>query len=85
MDRVPELAPRLRVDAGRRFVEQQQLRFVHHAGREREALLPAAGERAGELIAPFGEADALQRFLDLLPARTQVVQARDEVEVLARS
>ena len=51
MDLVPELAPRLRVDAGRRLVEQQQLRLVHDAGGERQPLLPAAGQRAGQLVA----------------------------------
>ena len=49
VDLVPELAPRFRVDAGGRLVEEQKLRLVHDAGGEREALLPAAGERAGEL------------------------------------
>jgi hypothetical protein len=41
VDLLPEFAPRLRVDARGRLVEQQQLRVVQHAGREREALLPA--------------------------------------------
>jgi hypothetical protein len=48
---LPELAPRLRVDARGRLVEQQQLGLVQHARGEREALLPAAGQRAGELVA----------------------------------
>ena len=51
VDEVPELAPRLGVDAGGRLVEQQQLRLVQHAGGEREALLPAAGELARQLVA----------------------------------
>ena len=64
VDEVPELAPRLGVDAGGRLVEQQQLRFVQHAGGEREALLPAARELAGELVAAVAEAHALD---DLAP------------------
>src|SRR3954454_12943526 len=56
MDLLPEIAPRLRVDAGGRLVEEQQPRPVQHAGGEREALLPAARERAGELVAPCVEA-----------------------------
>ena len=52
VDLVPEFAPRLGVDAGGRLVEQQQLRLVHDAGGERQALLPAARQRAGELVAP---------------------------------
>ena len=42
VDLVPELAPRLRIDAGGRLVEKQELRPVHDAGGERQALLPAA-------------------------------------------
>ena len=42
VDQVPELAARLGVDAGRRLVEQQQLRLVQDAGGQRQPLLPAA-------------------------------------------
>ena len=49
VDLLPELAPRLRIDARGRLVEQQQLRLVEHAGGERQALLPAAGQLAREL------------------------------------
>ena len=58
VDHVPELAARLGVDAGGRLVEQEELRLVQDAGGEREALLPAAGELAGELAAPVGEPHA---------------------------
>ena len=50
MNLVPEIAPRLGIDACCRFVEQQQLRRMQHAGGEREALLPAAGQIAGQLL-----------------------------------
>ena len=50
---LPELAARLGIDAGGRLVEQQQLGLVQHARGERQALLPAARERPGEL-APRG-------------------------------
>ena len=43
VDLVPELAPRFWIDAGRRLVEQQELRARQRAGAEREPLLPAAG------------------------------------------
>ena len=61
VDLVPELAPGLRVDARGRLVEQQELRRVHDAGGEREALLPAAGELARELLAPRGQAEGGER------------------------
>ena len=44
---LPELAPRHRIDAGRRFVEQQQLRLVDQRAGERELLLHAAGQAVG--------------------------------------
>ena len=59
VDHVPELAPRLGVDAGGRLVEQQELRLMQDAGGEREALLPAAGQLAGELVAAIGEPHAV--------------------------
>ncbi|MNN32941.1 hypothetical protein D3C81_1466780 [compost metagenome] len=39
---LPEIAPRLGVDAGGGLVEQQQFRLVQQAGRQRQPLLPAA-------------------------------------------
>ena len=61
---LPEVAARAGVDAGGRLVEQQQLGLVQHAGREREALLPAAGQRAGELRRAAAEAQAFDRPVD---------------------
>ena len=49
VDLVPELAPGLGIDAGRRLVEQQQVGLGQDAGAERQALLPAARQLAGEL------------------------------------
>ena len=51
VDLVPEVAARLRIDAGGRLVEQQQPGLVHHRGGQREALLPAARQLAGQLLA----------------------------------
>ena len=64
MDLVPEVAARLRVDAGGRLVEQQQLGLVHHRGGQREPLLPAARELPGELLAAIGQAELVERFVD---------------------
>ena len=61
VDLVPEGAAGLRIDAGGGLVEQQQLRLVQGGDGEREALLPAAGEGAGELLAPLGEAELVER------------------------
>jgi hypothetical protein len=42
IDQIPELAPRKRIDAGRRFVENQQIRIVNQRAAEAQLLLHAA-------------------------------------------
>src|SRR5690606_36800430 len=49
MNLVPEFAPRLRVDAGGRLVQQQKLWRRKNARAERKTLLPAAGQFTGKL------------------------------------
>ena len=71
------------VDARGRLVEQEQLGLMQHAGGEREALLPAAGERSGELRGAAAEAQAFDRPVDGGAALRHAVDAGDEVEVLA--
>ena len=61
VDLVPEIAPRLGIDAGGRLVEQQQLGRMQHAGGQRQALFPAAGQIAGQLVLAIGEPEPLER------------------------
>src|SRR6185295_11463814 len=82
VDEVPELAPCLRIHAGGWLVEEQELRLVEDAGRQREPLLPSTGELAGELRPPVGQASPLQDGGDARLAVRQLVEAADEVEVL---
>ena len=56
VDFVPKIAPRLGIDAGGGFVEQQQRGVGQGAGAERETLLPAARKLAGELIGAVEQA-----------------------------
>ena len=79
---VPELAPRLRVHACGRLVEQQQLGVVQQAGGEREPLLPPAGERAGELLRPRAQTEPFEPLAHAALPVGHPVHARDEVEVL---
>ena len=79
---VPELAPRLRIDAGGRLVEEQQLRLVEQTRGEREPLLPAARQRTGELSRARGEAEPLEPFADPRLAVAHRVDPGDELEVL---
>jgi hypothetical protein len=78
---LPEIAPRLRVHAGGRLVEQQQLRLVNQAGRQREPLFPAAGKRAGQLPPPLDHAEPFQTFFHGRFALRQLVKPRDEIQV----
>ena len=52
-ERVPELAARDGIDAGRRLVQQQDARLGHQRAGQRQLLLHAAAEPAGQ---PVGEA-----------------------------
>src|SRR5438128_9903817 len=83
MNLVPELAPRLRIDARGRLVEQQELRIGQRAGAEREALLPAAREFARDLLLAAGEPQPLNGLAGGLRRVFDAVDARDELEVLA--
>ena len=59
---VPQDVPRLRVEAGRRLVEQQDARVVDEGARDREAALHAAGEVVDlglGLVVELGEREQL--------------------------
>ena len=49
-EQLPELAPRHRIDAGRRLVEQDHARLVDQRAGERELLLHAARQAVGEPV-----------------------------------
>ncbi len=78
MDFAPEFPPRLGVDAGGRFVEEEQIGFGKDAGAERQPLFPAAGQIAGELVLSATEAEALDGVARLLPRILEIVDAGDE-------
>ena len=82
VDLVPELAARLRVDAGGRLVEQQQLGLGQDAGAERQALLPAARQRAGQLRSRPSRPELLDGLARRLGRIGDVVDARDELQIL---
>jgi hypothetical protein len=78
---LPELAARQRIDAGGRLVEQQQIRLGDERGRQRQLLLHAAGERAGETPAKRAQADHVEQ-----PRRPSIgLVARHAVQVAAQT
>ena len=80
---VPEFAPRLGIDARGRLVEQQQLRAWQRAGAERQPLLPAAGQIAGELLLAAGQSQPLDRRARGGDRLCDAVDAGDEFHILA--
>ena len=83
VDLVPELAPRLGIDAGGRLVEQQQLRLRQDAGAERQPLLPAARQLAGELVGASREPEPPDGLGRRPPRVRHAIDARHEFEILA--
>src|SRR5206468_1702801 len=75
-------APRLGIDAGGGLVQQQQLRIRQGAGAEREPLLPAARQFAGELPLASAEAKPLYHVARHLMRIRHSVETRDEFEIL---
>src|SRR5689334_13361727 len=75
-DGVQHLLHDERREAERGLVEHDQLGRAHQAAADREHLLLAAGERAGELVAALGEArehgeDLVERLLGFRPRARQ--------------
>ena len=83
VDFVPEFAPRLRIDPGRRLVEQQQLRTGQRAGAKRQPLLPAAGQFARKLLLAPIETEPADHIACRGSRIGNPVEPRDEFEVLA--
>jgi len=81
---VPELAATHRVNAGRRFVEQEHARRVHQRGGEREFFLHPAGEMTREARAKFVKARESQQARDEFGARgaRRAKQIGKKVQVL---
>ena len=60
-DHVEHLGDELRVEGARDLVEQQQLGLHRERAHDRDALLLAAREPVGVLVALVGEAEALEQ------------------------
>ena len=58
-------------------------RGVQQAGRQGEALLPAARQLAGELTRALAEAKPLERAADRLSGLRHAVEAGDEIQILS--
>jgi len=61
---VPQPVARLRIQPGRRLVQEDQRRSVNQRGRGVEAFLHAAGELFGALVCDVREIDEIEQFSD---------------------
>src|SRR6267378_1127742 len=84
VDRLEDLLDDARPEPLRRLVEQEQVGLGHEAATEREHLLLAAGERAGELgAARSQERKELEHGLQRLgPVRARGAPVRAQLEIL---
>ena len=81
---LPHQVPGLRIEAGRRFVEQHELGLVDQRPGDREPPLHAAGQRLDLVVGPLGELDEVEQLRRPLaghPARNAEV-ARVDGDVL---
>src|SRR5262249_3193127 len=83
MNLAPEIAPRFRIDASGRFVEQEELRIRQRAGAEREPLFPTARELAGHLLLAALQAEPLDHRFGRGGGARNAVDARDEFKIFA--
>src|SRR5207247_9376328 len=60
-----QVATRLRVESGGRFVKEDQLGIVHERERQRQTLPLAAGERIERRVTLRGERKAVEQLLGL--------------------
>jgi hypothetical protein len=83
-DQLPELVARQRVDAGGRFVEDQQVGVVDQRAAQPQFLLHAAGQLARRTLAEGRQAGAAQQVVDAPRALGGALaeQAAEEVEIL---
>ena len=80
---IPDDVARLRVETGRRLVEQQHVRVVHERARDRQAALHAAGERLDGVVCALGQLHEFEQLVrthaQLLAGETEVAAVDDEV------
>ena len=62
INQLPKLAARQRIDAGRRLVENQEIRVVDQSAAQTELLLHAAGKLAGRPVGEALQADTFQQL-----------------------
>ena len=83
VDKLPELRPGEGIDAGGRFIKDQQLRIVDQRAAQAELLLHPTGEFSGGAIAKRRQPGTLQQLVDAQFALGFIVaeQAGEEVDV----
>src|SRR3977135_2799324 len=73
-----------RIEVARRFVGEKNGRLARESARDRDPLLLATRELAGQMLGAMAHADALQRFEheNFAPARTHAAIGQRQLDVL---
>ena len=83
MDLVPEVAPRLGIDARRGLVQQQEIRLGQDAGAQRQPLLPAPRKLPRQLILAARKAKPRDGLAGGCARIGHAIDAPDKFEILA--
>src|SRR4029450_13823389 len=81
MNLFPEIAPCFRIESRGRFVEQEQFRLMNETRGQRGALLPPAGQLAGQLVSAIRQTELREAFFDYRAPVLELVHTRDEIEI----
>ena len=63
LQKIPGGAAQFHVYAGRRFIQQQQLRFMDQGSCDHQSAFESAGKVAGYIVAPFPQTQLPEVFL----------------------
>jgi len=73
-DEVPELPARLRIEAGGRLVEEEQLGIAHHRARQREPLLLSTAQLPHPCMALLAELHQVDHLVHAAAARVEAAE-----------
>ena len=81
---LPQALARLRIEPDGRLIEKQHAGIVHQGAGDLQPAFHAGGERAHQAVAPVGEFDQRQQFVDaaFAPRRRHAIDEAVEIEIL---
>ncbi len=77
LDDLPQLDPRLRIEARRRLVEKQEIGFADERARDREPLFLSARQFSDASVSLLAKRDLLDRRVDVVAAVIETAKQPD--------